>query len=628
MCPASKHGEVSMEEEEKIMKRYEKGLSKAALRFLEEEETLTKEFTERVGEEAEEEERGREDVIVPKVGRKKKTTMPSSFLEDKQIGTMKSVSVDGGEEKGVSGFRVETPSLNDDRNREEKEKEKKKTEKKKKKKTPLVSLPPSSSKGEEKEKKKKKKEEEEQAGSLSRLGSAFDMIQSQIIDPADMLLTRKMVINKNVDDDDIRGSSRELLQSSRGREVLSADGSVRGTPAKSFIETGASPMEKQQHQTHQTTNTVQLDKGTNTINAYSLLQPVGGKKKVKMRKKGEEAEEPSDAMAAKEQATTTTTTTTTTTATKNVTRAPPTKSIYFKKKRQVNVRKQLSKLPKASMIENDMRSKSTPPILEDRHKGQHTVPDFDDFLHSALGGTEDVNIAAIDGNDNIFGNNDMYYPRCESLPNMSSFWKQCKLEAEQEEEEEKDGGKSTAQQPHRQQARQKQCDCKECVAALMEHAMKVGRYVVAQEEEKRLSKENHQEQTAEEVVTMTTTAVAATTTTPLEPIFSRPPPLHLVSAGITGGTFDVAINPLLSPMIVSPSVMAETGVKKHLDTTTTTTNKKYTDSAASPTLSDPFIMSPLLDQLHVPPGDHQARRKGRFDMVSTDDEDGREVRDA
>ena len=134
MCPASKHGEVSMEEEEKIMKRYEKGLSKAALRFLEEEETLTKEFTERVGEEAEEEERGREDVIVPKVGRKKKTTMPSSFLEDKQIGTMKSVSVDGGEEKGVSGFRVETPSLNDDRNREEKEKEKKKTEKKKKKK--------------------------------------------------------------------------------------------------------------------------------------------------------------------------------------------------------------------------------------------------------------------------------------------------------------------------------------------------------------------------------------------------------------------------------------------------------------------------------------------------------------
>ena len=54
MCPASKHGEVSMEEEEKIMKQYEKGLSKAALRFLEEEETLTKEFTERVGEEAEE----------------------------------------------------------------------------------------------------------------------------------------------------------------------------------------------------------------------------------------------------------------------------------------------------------------------------------------------------------------------------------------------------------------------------------------------------------------------------------------------------------------------------------------------------------------------------------------------
>ena len=628
-----------MEEEEKIMKRYEKGLSKAALRFLEEEETLTKEFTERVGEEAEEEERGREDVIVPKDERKKKTTKASSFLEDKQIGAMESVSVDGGEEKGVSGLRVETPSLNDDRNREEKEK-KKKTEKKKEK-TPLVSLPPSSSKRGEKEKKKKKKkkkkeeEEEEQAGSLSRLGSAFDMIQSQIIDPADMLLTRKMVINKNVDEDNIRGSSRELLQSSRGREVLSADGSVRGTPAKSFIETGASPMEKQQHQTHQTTNTVQLDKGTNTINAYSFLQPVGGKKKVKtgssMRKKGEEAEEPSDAMAAKEQATTTTTTTTT--ATKNVTRAPPTKSIYFKKKRQVNVRKQLSKLPKASMIENDMRSKSTPPIQEDRYEGQHTVPDFDDFLHSALGGTEDVNIAAIDGNDNIFGNNDMYYPRCESLPNMSSFWKQCKLEAEEEEEEkekeekEKDGGKSTAQQPHRQQARQKQCDCKECVAALMEHAMKVGRYVVAQEEEKRLSKENHQEQTAEEVVATTTTAVAAATTTPLEPIFSRPPPLRLASAGITGGTFDVAINPLLSPMTVSPPVTADTGVKKYLDTTTTT-NKMYTDSAASPTLSDPFIMSPLLDQLHVPPGDHQARRKGRFDMVSTDDDDGREAGDA
>ena len=100
--------------------------------------------------------------------------------------------------------------------------------------------------------------------------------------------------------------------------------------------------------------------------------------------------------------------------------------------------------------------------------------------------------------------------------------------------------------------------------------MKVGRYVVAQEEEERLSKENHQEQTAEEVVATTTTAVAATTTTPLEPIFSRPPPLHLASAGITGGTFDVAINPLLSPMTVSPPVTADTGVKKYLDTTTTT----------------------------------------------------------
>ena len=171
-----------MEEEEKIMKRYEKGLSKAALRFLEEEETLTKEFTERVGEEAEEEERGREDVIVPKDGRKKKTTKASSFLEDKQIGAMESVSVDGGEEKGVSGLRVETPSLNDDRNREEKEK-KKKTEKKKKEKTPLVSLPPSSSKRGEKEKKKKKKkkkEEEEEEGveavrQEQQLGSATVM---------------------------------------------------------------------------------------------------------------------------------------------------------------------------------------------------------------------------------------------------------------------------------------------------------------------------------------------------------------------------------------------------------------------------------------------------------------------
>ena len=67
-----------------------------------------------------------------------------------------------------------------------------------------------------------------------------------------------------------------------------------------------------------------------------------------------------------------------------------------------------------------MRSKSTPPIQEDRYEGQHTVPDFDDFLHSALGGTEDVNIAAIDGNDNIFGNNDMYYPGSQ-FTNMSSF---------------------------------------------------------------------------------------------------------------------------------------------------------------------------------------------------------------
>ena len=262
---------------------------------------------------------------------------------------------DGSEEKEFRG-RVEAPSLNDDRNQEEKEKEK--TEKKKEK-TPLVSLPPSSRRGEkEKKKKKKKEEEEEQAGSLSRLGSAFDMIQSQIIDPADMLLTRKMVINKNVDEDNVRGSSRELLQSSRGREVLSSDGSVRGTPSKSFIETGASPMEKQQHQTHQTTNTVQLDKGTNTINAYSFLQPVGGKKKVKRfvhEEEGEEAEEPSDAICeGTSNDNNNNSNNNNNNSNKNKSRAPPTKSIYFKKKRQVNVRKQLSKLPKASMIGDDM----------------------------------------------------------------------------------------------------------------------------------------------------------------------------------------------------------------------------------------------------------------------------------
>ena len=67
---------------------------------------MTKEFTERVGEEAEEEERGREDVIVPKDERKKKTTKASSFLEDKQIGAMESVSVDGGEEKEFRGFEL------------------------------------------------------------------------------------------------------------------------------------------------------------------------------------------------------------------------------------------------------------------------------------------------------------------------------------------------------------------------------------------------------------------------------------------------------------------------------------------------------------------------------------------
>ena len=145
--------------------------------------------------------------------------------------------------------------MNDDRNREEKEK-KKKTEKKKEK-TPLVSLPPSSSKrrgeGEEEE------EEEEEGGgggagrSLSRLGSAFDMIQSQIIDPADMLLTRKMVIKKNVDEDNVRGSSRELLQSSRGREVLKKERKKCEARSEKFHRNGriTDEEEKQQHQTHQ-----------------------------------------------------------------------------------------------------------------------------------------------------------------------------------------------------------------------------------------------------------------------------------------------------------------------------------------------------------------------------------------
>ena len=84
--------------------------------------------------------------------------------------------------------------------------------------------------------------------------------------------------------------------------------------------------------------------------------------------------------------------------------------------------------------------------------------------------------------------------------------KQYKLEAEEEEEEEEEEKeKMEARVPVSSRIDNgavKTVRLQEA-AALMEHAMKVGRFVVAQEEEERLSKENHQEQTAEEVVAAT-----------------------------------------------------------------------------------------------------------------------------
>ena len=81
-------------------------------------------------------------------------------------------------------------------------------------------------------------------------------------------------------------------------------------------------------------------------------------------------------------------------------------------------------------------------------------------------------------------------------------------------------------------------------------------------------------------------------------------------------------------MTVSPPVTADTGVKKYLDDTTTTTNKMYTDSAASPTLSDRSSCRLYWTSCMCHRAAIKRRRKEEFDMVSTDDDDGREAGDA
>ena len=262
------------------------------------------------------------------------------------------------------------------------------------------------------------------------------------------------------------------------------------------------------------------------------------------------------------------------------------------------------------MAEN-MRSMSQPNLVqyqrrecEEKQPKMCTLLSFEDFLENALIGTTDVTGATGgSGNDNNNDNNP-HSPRSESFKNIASFWKQ--REGEEERNEGDSGEKmnitTNAQSPHQPHGRQKFCDCKECVAALMEHAAKVGRYVVAQEDEEkrqrakeqRQKKTAHRQQTTAEAAVATnitsamTTSATTTSTPPLHPNFPRPPPLLLASAGITGGTFDIAANPLLT-----------TGTK----TTSSPSPRMYIHNtnkcALSPgaLLVDSFVMSPLLDQL-------------------------------
>ena len=567
---------------------YAKGLSHAVLKYLEEEET--KAFMEKIekNEEEEEEEEEDEKSIVVAV---RAEDVPKD-VEQKEKNKKKTKK-----EEKEEVLRVGTSSLNSDGSGEKKKKTMKRKEKKTE--TPKMSSSPS-------------KETAEEAGNSSRFRSAFYLIRLQIIDPAEELL-RTGGKEKN-DDGDVRDSPRE---SSQRRDVLSADGSARGTPVtKSFVEAGTTPM--QQHRERQEQQTlVRMDKGINTepgpqrggkkIMLKAMPREIGRSQSFTKRKQQVRPEveivEKHEALLKMIGAIETKQKTTT----KGTEIRPPIRSDSFKKRRRESIKNQLLQSAKASMAEN-MRSMSQPNLVEyhrreceEKQPKMHTSLSFEDFLENTLIGTTDVTGGS--GNDNNNDNNP-HSPRSESFKNIASFWKQC--EGEEGRNEGDSGEKmditTNAQSPHQPHGRQKFCDCKECVAALMEHAAKVGRYVVAQEDEEKRQRAkeqrqkktaNRQQTTADAVVATNitsamTTSATTTSTPPLHPNFQMPPPLLLASAGITGGTFDIAANPLLT-----------TGTAK----TSSPSPKMYIHNtykcALSPgaLLVDSFVMSPLLDQL-------------------------------
>ena len=570
---------------------YAKGLSHAVLKYLEEEET--KAFMEKIekNEEEEEEEEEDEKSIVVAV---RAEDVPKD-VEQKEKNKKKTKKEEKEEVLGVG-----TPSLNSDGSGEKKKKTMKRKEKKTE--TPKMSSSPS-------------KETAEEAGNSSRFRSAFDLIRLQIIDPAEELL--RTGGKKENDDGDVRDSPRE---SSQRRDVLSADGSARGTPVtKSFVEAGTTPM--QQHRERQEQQTlVRMDKGINTEPG-----PQRGGKKIMLKAMPREIRRSQSFTKRKQQVRPEVEIveiheallkmigaieTKQKTTTKDTEIRPPIRSDSFKKRRRESIKNQLLQSAKASMAEN-MRSMSQPNLVqyqrrecEEKQPQMRTSLSFEDFLENALIGTTDVTGATGgSGNDNNNANNP-HSPRSESFKNIASFWKQC--EGEEGRNEGDSGEKmditTNAQSPHQPHGRQKFCDCKECVAALMEHAAKVGRYVVAQEDEEKRQRAkeqrqkktaNRQQTTADAVVATNitsamTTSATTTSTPPLHPNFQMPPPLLLASAGVTGGTFDIAANPLLT-----------TGTAK----TSSPSPKMYIHNtykcALSPgaLLVDSFVMSPLLDQL-------------------------------
>ncbi len=570
---------------------YAKGLSHAVLKYLEKEET--KAFMEKIEKNEEEEEEEEEEdeksiVVAPRV-----EDVPKDFERKEKEKKTK-------EEEKEEVLGVGTPSLNSDGSGEKKKKTMKRKEKKTE--TPKMSSSPS-------------KETAEEAGNSSRFRSAFDLIQLQIIDPAEELL--RTGGKKENDDGDVRDSPRE---SSQRRDVLSADGSARGTPVtKSFVEAGTTPMKQQRERQEQQT-LVRMDKGINTEPG-----PQRGGKKIMLKAMPREIRRSQSFTKRKQQVrpeveivekheallqvieATETGQKTTTTGTEI---RPPIRSDSFKKRRRESIKNQLLQSAKASMAEN-MRSMSQPDLVqyqrrecEEKQPQMRTSLCFEDFLENALIGTTDVTGATGgSGNDNNNANNP-HSPRSESFKNIASFWKQC--EGEEGRNEGDSGEKmditTNAQSPHQPHGRQKFCDCKECVAALMEHAAKVGRYVVAQEDEEKRQRAieqqqkktaNRQQTTAEAVVATNitsamTTSATTTSTPPLHPNFQMPPPLLLASAGITGGTFDIAANPLLTTKTTKTSSLSPTLYIHN-------TNKCALSPGAL--LVDSFVMSPLLDQL-------------------------------